>query len=66
MFINLNSVGCCIDSNTHLVYPLSNVLEPCLDNKGQHIMECIDEWMNGLSEEDFIRILSFVYSDEEV
>ena len=65
MIVNLHSVGSCIDSETHVVYPLSDNGDPCLDNEGVHIMEVSDEFLDTLSEEDFKSILALTYSESE-
>ena len=65
MILKLLSVGSCIDIETHMVYPLSNTGEPCLDVDGIHIMDVSDELLNGLDEDDFYSILGLVYSDNE-
>jgi hypothetical protein len=62
MILKLNSVGCVINTDTKMVYPMYNekfqkIYRRIYDeNSGIHLDECSKEWVDALSEDDIMLI----------
>lgn len=65
MIVELNSVGCVMDTNEMLVH--AQMKDGSIDiENGVHIEEVSEEWMSSLSNEDFVMVgnLIGILSDE--
>ena len=55
MIVELNSVGCVMDTNEMLVFPQMENGTVDIDNP-VHIDDVSEEWMSTLSHEDFVKV----------
>jgi len=64
MLIPLKSVGCFIDNETKITYPMDLRRERCIadPSMGVHLDECTDEWLNSLSYKDKLKVLKLKFS----
>ena len=51
-FVNLSSVGCVLNVENGLVYPMLVNGTADLDDDGVHLNDIEEEWVDGLSNED--------------
>ena len=58
MLIPLKSVGCFIDNETKITYPMDSE-GVCITDPfgGVHLDNCTDEWKNSLSDKDKLKLL---------
>jgi len=63
MLIPLKSVGCFIDSETNITYPMDSegvcITDPF---SGVHLENCTKEWRNTLSEKDKLKLLKLKFN----
>tara|TARA_Y100000310_G_scaffold293546_1_gene323177 strand:- start:38 stop:298 length:261 start_codon:yes stop_codon:yes gene_type:complete len=56
--IKLESVGCVLDSNAGIVYPMLADGTTDLEDDGTHLEDVTEEWVDGLSSEDAATVLT--------
>jgi hypothetical protein len=54
MLVSLESVGCVIDTNEFLVH--AQMEDGSIDTNGVHIDDVSEEWVQSLSNKDFVTI----------
>lgn len=59
-YINLTSVGCVLDTDTHTTYPLTINGEPDI-NCPVHISDCTSDWYENLSVHDDAFVFAIQY-----
>ena len=61
-FVNLSSVGCVLNVENGLVYPMLVNGTADLDDDGVHLNDVEEEWVDGLSTEDAETVLTTSYN----
>ena len=61
-FVNLSSVGCVLNTENGLVYPMLVNGTADLDDDGVHLNDIEEEWVDGLSKEDAGSVLTVNYN----
>ena len=59
-YINLNSVGCILDTDTHTTYPLTMDGKPDIECP-VHVSDCTSEWYDKLSARDDAFVFAMQY-----
>ena len=61
-FVNLSSVGCVLNVENGLVYPMLVNGTADLEDDGVHLNDVEEEWVDGLSKEDAGSVLTASYN----
>ena len=61
-FVNLSSVGCVLNVDNGLVYPMLVNGTADLEDDGVHLNDVEEEWVDGLSKEDAGSVLTVSYN----
>ena len=61
-FVNLSSVGCVLNVENGLVYPMLVNGTADLEDDGVHLNDVEEEWVDGLSKEDAETVLTTSYN----